>query len=327
MRSNKYKKVVEGARSSLVILSYKIKHSYDVSEFLKDYRYLLQRVIESIWDNVKWVERKQRDYYVIKQGRRKIKKYYYAKRLIPTIPKSKEFNRGLRDALLENWGYASHYVDSAIETAYSILNSWRKNYLRGRRRRDKPVVKREFVRVKGALYVYRNGKIRITIKPRELYLKFDLSGAWFKRRVREYDLGELVLKEDRLIITFRKLVKDKVRVERIGWDLNKCSMDGYSPRYSWMRIDLGKLYHIHRVHEIRRKKAQSIASKKHSVKLKASRHGKREGNRARDYVHKLTTWLAEAFPNALHGFEDLDKRGMHKNRRSMIEMLLSRTGR
>ncbi|OYT26516.1 MAG: hypothetical protein B6U95_07385 [Thermofilum sp. ex4484_82] len=166
-----------------MILSYKVRHDYDVGGFLNSYQHLLQKAIDIIWDNIDWIEKKQRNYYVIKRGKRKIKKYYYAERLIPIIPKSREFKRNLRNSLLRDWKYASHYVDSAIKVAYSILNSWRRNYLKGRRKRSKPIVKRKFVRVKETLYIYRNSKIRITVKPRKLYLEFDLSNAWFKRRV------------------------------------------------------------------------------------------------------------------------------------------------
>jgi len=121
------------------------------------------------------------------------------------------------------------------------------------------LVKRRFVRVKETLYVYRNNKVRITIKPRENYLEFDLSRAWFKRKIEDCDLGELILKESELIITFRKEVKEIELLERIGWDLNKCTLDGFSPKYGWIRINLKQLYHIHRVHEIKRKRAQSKA--------------------------------------------------------------------
>jgi len=88
------------------------------------------------------------------------------------------------------------------------------------------------------------------------------------------------------------------------------SLDGFSPRYGWIKIDLGGLYHIHRVHEIKRKRAQSVASKKPSAKEKVLRHGEREKNRAKDYIHKLTTELTRMFPNVIHGFEDLNKDGM-----------------
>ena len=73
-------------RSSYKVLSYKIKHSYDVNEFLSSYKYLLQYAIDIIWKNINWVERRQRKYYFIK-------KYYYTKRLIPIIPSSREFKR------------------------------------------------------------------------------------------------------------------------------------------------------------------------------------------------------------------------------------------
>ena len=302
-------------KSSYVILSYKVRHDYDVGGFLNSYQHLLQKAIDIIWDNIDWIEKKQRNYYVIKRGKRKIKKYYYAERLIPIIPKSREFKRNLRNSLLRDWKYASHYVDSAIKVAYSILNSWRRNYLKGRRKRSKPIVKRKFVRVKETLYIYRNSKIRITVKPRKLYLEFDLSNAWFKRRVNGCDLGELILKESELIIAFRKELSERKSLERIGWDLNKYSVDGFSPKHGWIKIDLRYLYHVHRTHEIKRKRAQSKASKKPSLKHIVSKHGERERNRARDFIHKLTTQLAKVFPNAEHGFEDLEKQGMHNKRK------------
>jgi len=120
-------------RSSYRILSYKIKHNYGISGFLSSYKYILQRAIDIIWDNIEWIERRQRNYYIIESGKRKIKKYYWVKRLIPKIPKSKTFKRDLRNILLKDWGYASHYVDSAMKTAYSIINSWRRNYIKERR--------------------------------------------------------------------------------------------------------------------------------------------------------------------------------------------------
>ncbi len=302
-------------RSSYAILSYKIKHDYDIGEFLSSYKYLLQKAVDMIWDNIEWIEKKRRNHYVIKQGRRKIRKYCYVERLIPIIPKSREFKRDLRNSLLRDWKYASHYVDSAIKTAYSILNSWRRNYLKGRRGRKKPVVRRKFVRVKETLYKFEDWKIRITIEAWRRYLEFDISRAWFKNRVKDCELGELILKEDELIITFRKPLEERKTTEYIGWDLNKYTLDGFSPRYGWIRVDLRHLYHIHRVHEVKRKKAQSKSSRKTSLKSVISKHGKRERNRSKDFVHKLTTELAREYPNAIHGFEDLDKQGMYNRRK------------
>jgi len=298
--------------NSYKVVSYKIRHSYDVSGFLLSYRNLLQRAVDMIWSNIKWIEKWEKKHYIVERRGRRIKRYYRVKRLIPVIPKAREFKRQLRNMLLENWECASHYVDSAIKVAYSILKSWRRNYIKGRRRRRKPVVKRLFARIKKTLYVYRGGRIRVTIDPGKRYLEFDLSRAWFKKRVEGLELGELILTERELVITFRKPVEKKNinYAECIGWDSNKYSLDGFSPKYGWVRIGLGRLYHIHRAHELKRKKAQSVAERKRSVGERVKRHGERERNRARDYIHKLTTLLTRAFPNTVHGFEDLDKTGM-----------------
>ena len=301
-------------RSSYKILSYKIKHNYDIGEFLSSYRYLLQRAINIIWDNINWIEKKRRSYYTVRQGKKRRKKCYYVKRLIPTIPKSREFKRNLRNELLRNWSYASHYVDSAIKVAYSIMNSWKRNYLKGKRKRNKPIVKRKFVRVKGTLYIYRNGKIRITVKPRKLYLEFDLSNAWFRKRVDRCDLGELILKEDELIITFRKKLNSKSS-KRIAWDMNLLSMDGFCDK-GWIKVNLKPLYTLHITYENKRRKIQSLAKRKPRTAKKLSRkYNAREVNRVKDFLHKLTTKLVEEFKDYEHGFENLEKQGMYNRYR------------
>jgi len=300
---------------SYKILSYKVKHNYNIDNFLLSYRSLLQKAVDIIWGNVTWVEKWEEKCYEVESGKKRNKKCYQIKRLVPLLPKTREFKNSLRKELLKGWSYASHYVDSAIKVAYSILKSWKKNYLKGERRRAKPTVKKLFARVKETLYTYKDGKIRVTVVPRKLYLEFDLAKAWFKNRVRGLDLGELILTKNELIITFRRPKEEKNHAEYIGWDSNLFSLDGFSPKYGWIKIDLSELYHIHRVHEIKRKRAQSIASKKNTVNDRVTKHGERERNRAKDFVHKLTTMLTRLFPNAVHGFEDLNKEGMFNESR------------
>jgi len=66
------------------------------------------------------------------------------------------------------------WVDSAIKTAYSILNSWRKNYLKGDRERRRPTARRLFARAKQTLVKLEGEKLRLTVKPGE-YVYLDLS--------------------------------------------------------------------------------------------------------------------------------------------------------
>jgi putative transposase len=280
-------------KSPYQVRAYKIKHCYDISNFLEAYRLILQRAIDEIWKNIQWTE---------KRNKRK------RKRLIPIVPKSNEFKRSLRNSLLIDWIYSKHYVDSAIKQAYSIMHSWRRSYVRGERRRKKPVVKKRFVRIKETLYSYRNGKIRVSIRPYEEYLEFDISKAWFLSRAKG-EMGELILNDRYLTITFRFREREKVR-GKMAWDCNEKSLDGFNPEFGWIKIDLTELFHIHRVYEIKRQRIQQRASRKPSLRKVLAKYSRRERNRANDFVHKLTTFIASEFKNYVHGFENLRKENM-----------------
>jgi putative transposase len=100
---------------------------------------------------------------------------------------------------------------------------------------------------------------------------------------------------------------------RIAWDCNEKSLDGFSPETGWIRIDLTKLFHIHRVYEVRRKRLQQKASRKPSLRKVPAKYSKRERNRAKDFTHKLTTPIARNFKGYTHGFEYLGKNRMLKS--------------
>ncbi|MGC8936906.1 MAG: zinc ribbon domain-containing protein, partial [Candidatus Methanomethylicaceae archaeon] len=198
-----------------------------------------------------------------------------------------------------------------------IIKSWRRSYIKGERKRRKPTVEKRFVRIKETLYSYREGVIKVSIKPYEEYLEFDISKAWFLNRV-DGELGELILGEKYLTITFRSRGKLKEERDKIAWDSNEKSLDGFNPRVGWVRIDLTRLFHIHRVYELKRKRLQSLASKKPKLKEVLKKYSRRERDRARDLIHKLTTHLAETFKGWIHGFERLEKkkkRMLKKSRR------------
>jgi putative transposase len=65
--------------------------------------------------------------------------------------------------------YAAHWVDAVIRTAYSIMENWRRRYLRGRARKAKPRIRRRFARCKTTLMKidYQAKTIRITLKQGE----------------------------------------------------------------------------------------------------------------------------------------------------------------
>ena len=182
--------------------------------------------------------------------------------------------------------------------------------MKGYRCRKKPVVKRKFVRVKKTLYTVKDGKIRITIIPRELYVEIDISNVWFKKRVKNMELGELILKENEVILTYRSKVDDQQldgNSNTIAWDLNLFSMDGFCDK-GWIRVDLKYLYTLHCTYENKRRRIQKLMKKKpKTAKRLLKKYSRRRNNRIKDFLHKLTRTLCKEFPEYAHCFEDLDK--------------------
>ena len=64
------RRLLKASGSSYQFRAYNVRHSYDVSDFLEAYRRLLQKAVDEIWAEIRWIEKYDR------KGR---------KRLIPII--------------------------------------------------------------------------------------------------------------------------------------------------------------------------------------------------------------------------------------------------
>ncbi|MEM2428731.1 MAG: zinc ribbon domain-containing protein, partial [Candidatus Bathyarchaeia archaeon] len=266
-----------------MVKAYSIPHNLEVNELIEDYMRILNAILEDLWRNMVWKR---------KGGR-----------LIPFPRKEKAFRKGLRDKYLEGWVYSKHYVDSAIKQAYSMLESWRKRYLRGRAGSMKPELKRKFVRVKETLYSYRDGVLKVSIKPYEESVTVDLRRTWCWDRIRGLELGELILKQDRLIVTVRKKEVELRIKDPIAWDINLLTLDGYDSETHYS-ISLKEIYTIHRTYELKRRIIQKLPEKTRKRLLK--KYSSRERNRVNDVLHKLAKQLSNRtniFEN-LKGFKD-----------------------
>jgi len=186
--------------------------------------------------------------------------------------------------------YAAHWVDAVIRTAYSIIESWRKRYLRGRARKIKPRIRRRFARCKITLMKidYHAKTIRITLRHGE-YLSISWRSTWFEHRVRDWTVGEVIIKDDRIVIPFKS--SEEIYVRRvIGWDSNELSLDGYEPSIGFIHVDLKPLQSIKILYE--RKKA--IAQRKGRREL-YEKYVRRERNREKDFINKLSAGLRRLF--------------------------------
>jgi putative transposase len=150
---------------------------------------------------------------------------------------------------------------------------------------------------------YEAKSIRITLRPRE-HLTISWRSAWFEHRVKDWIVGEVIIKDDRIVISFKRT--EEIYVRRvIGWDSNELSLDGYEPGISFIHVDLKPLQSMKITYE--RKKPISQSKGKRELYEKYAR---RERNRERDFINKLSAGLRRIFPNTVHVFEDLDKGDM-----------------
>ncbi|MEM4924849.1 MAG: hypothetical protein QXE70_10835, partial [Ignisphaera sp.] len=161
-----------------------------VEELVTWYTRTLQRAVDIIWENLTWEYRFPE--LSMRRGRVRVELGYKVK--VPRVPADRKFKKMLRDSLLAECLYAKHWVDAVIRTAYSVIESWRKKYLKGEARKVKPRIKRRFARCKITLMKVDYGRkaVRITLKPGE-YFEVSWRGTWFSRRVEGWGIGEVVV--------------------------------------------------------------------------------------------------------------------------------------
>jgi len=295
--------LIKGHRVFSVLRSYSLKHECgeELLPLLLAYRDAVNRVLEELWNSIEWEKEKVKG-----------KKQW---RLLPKYKvdvKSKEYKKKLRESLLQGWPYAAHWVDSAIKTAYSILKSWRKNYVKGDRRRRRPTARRLFVRAKQTLVKLEDERLRVTVKPDE-YVYIDLTHRYFPlpSEVSSAGLGEPVITPEKvhLPVHYEDTQSGKPSV---AWDFNLLSLDGYSPETGWVRIDTKKLASVHISSFEKRRSVQRKASKSKKARKVLSKYSNRERNRARKHQLEIARVIQSMCGSV--GLEELKKKGCSRAR-------------
>jgi len=292
--------LIKGHRVFSVLRSYSLKHECgdELLPLLLAHRDVVNRILEELWSHIEWKKRKLPG-----------KKQW---RLLPKYKvdiHSKEYKKKLRESLLVDWPYAAHWVDSAIKTAYSILKSWRKNYVKGERKRRRPTAKRLFVRAKQTLIKLEGERLRVTIKPDE-YVHIDLSKRYFPlpQEVSSAGLGEPIITPEKVHLPVHYGDDAQNSNPSVAWDFNLLSLDGYSPETGWIRIDTSKLASVHTSSFEKRRSVQRKASHSKKAKRVLSKYSKRERNRAGKHQLEITRVIQSVCGSV--GLEELKKQGM-----------------
>jgi len=297
-----------------VYLTYSLKNDKkeETKILLENYRVLLQKALDWLWDRTR-IERKE-----VKKGKKAFTKVKVK------LPKKKEVYKVLRDELEKINNLASHYVDKAISDAYSILGSWRRRAEKGQASLRKPTLRKVYVRVKSTLRKVDGEEVRITVRPYE-YVTFSWSHTWFSRRVEGLELGEPIIKEDRVHLPFRYKLPWFTPLDFLSIDSNLYTLDAYDGE-KFVTFSIKELYSLKFGMELKRSRIQSFASKhgrKGKVLLRKYSH--RERNRVLDYVHKFVNKLLEIYPMTIFAVEKLNKQEMFRDANDKLSKKVSRT--
>ena len=296
-----------------VYLTYSIKNDKKEESkiLLENYRVLLQKALDWLWERTK-IEKKE-----TKKGKKATKTKI-------TLPKKKEVYKVLRDELEKINKLASHYVDKAINDAYSILESWKRRAEKGQASLRKPTLRKVYVRVKSTLRKVEGESVRITVRPYE-YFTFSWSHTWFSRRVEGLELGEPVIKEDKVHLPFRYRLPWFTPLDFLAIDSNIYTLDAYDGE-KFVTFSIKELYSLKFGMELKRSRIQSFASKHgRKGKILLRKYSHRERNRVLDYVHKLVNKLLEMYPVTTFAVEKLNKQEMFRDANDKLSKKVSKT--
>jgi len=303
--------LIKGHRVFSVLRSYSLEHECgdELLPLLLAHRDVVNRILEELWSHIEWKKRKLPG-----------KKQW---RLLPKYKvdiHSKEYKKKLRDSLLQEWPYAAHWVDSAIKTAYSIFKTWRKNYVKGERKRRRPTAKRLFARAKQTLIKLEGEKLRVTVKPDE-YVYLELSKRYFPlpQEVSSAGLGEPIITPEKVHLPVHYEDDTQSGKPSVAWDFNLLSLDGYSPETAWVRIDTKKLASVHISSFEKRRSVQRKASKSKKARKVLSKYSNRERNRARKHQLEIARVIQSLCGSV--GLEELSKQGMYTRSRLWNRMI------
>jgi len=296
-----------------VYLTYSLKNDKkeETKILLENYRVLLQKALDWLWERTK-IERKE-----TKKGKK-------ATKIKITLPKKKEVYKALRNELEKINNLASHYVDKAISDAYSILRGWKRRAEKGQASLRKPTLRKVYVRVKSTLRKVEGEEVRITVRPFE-YVTFSWSRTWFSRRVKGLELGEPIIKEDKVYLPFRYKLPWSSPIDFLSIDSNLYTLDAYDGD-KFVTFSIKELYSLKFGMELKTGRIQSFASK-HGRKGKElmEKYSHRERNRVLDYVHKFMNKLLETYPLTMFAVEKLNKQSMFQDASDKLSKRISRT--
>jgi len=214
----------------------------------------------------------------------------------------------LRRAIYEEWKrkwypkYHTHYCHSACKTATAILKNFRKRKRKRLTDKDKPEVKKDFVKLEEMLFKFEGDKIKIVISPRN-WVTLNLVVREYQRKFveawekGELDIGEIIIKRDIIVIPFKRKVEIKNAKTVMTMDINEKNVtysifDENGEVIKTIRLDIYKVKRIHDEYSKKREKIQGkLARKPLKMREISRKYSGREKRKIENYLHKISAMI------------------------------------
>jgi len=211
----------------------------------------------------------------------------------------------LRKAVYGEWKqrwypkYHTHYCHSACKIATAILKNFRKRKRKGLTKKEKPEVRKGFIKLEEMLFKFEGDKIRIVTSPRHYIVLELIIGGYQAEFIKAWkqgnlDVGEIIIKQDYVIVPFKRKISPKNVDTIMTIDVNEKNLtysifDTNGNILKTVRFDIYKVKRIHENFSKKREKIQKKLAKKPLKMRKILRkYSKREKRRVEDYLHKVS---------------------------------------
>jgi putative transposase len=227
------------------------------------------------------------------------------------VPSPIRLRKKVRPWFVSAMPYARHHINPVCSKAVALLRAYRKKH----KKLALPSLEKLSMRIDGELFKMTKDEdgqvtIRVTIRPHEYaYVRFRPNHKKWTT-YSQGRLGEITLKEDRLLLTFVDGLSTKPLGDPlVGVDLNFATIDctpiDKGRLGQPVTIPTGSIEHMQDSFSRRRRRLQLHVNnpQKRAEKLEETRG--RQRLRIKDALHKLTTDLVRRYPGATFVFEDL----------------------
>src|SRR2546422_3666102 len=194
------------------------------------------------------------------------------------------------------------YIPSAFEVALSVLKAHRRRIRKGKRS-SIPFLRRLMLKAENQSYWpdRETGRIRIRIRGTEgVQLPLPLS-EWHRSILGDssWGLGSLTVVPGKVIVVLRKEAPKPYEPQgAIALDTNEDSLDGVhasGDSAELLRVSFDGARRIQEIHFRRRRRlAKKKAQDRRVQRILLNREGRRERNRVRQRLHRVSKWLVRA---------------------------------